>query len=76
MNVGFSFGALAPDITAQAEEQGLTLKRGEFFNESKRSLNLLRINEIISDSEYDRACKRMLKLICKNILKKQEAKGE
>jgi len=67
MNVGFNFGALSDEMQIQAKEQGFSLKRAGFFDDAKRSLNLLRINGILSDSEYDKCCKRMMKKITKNL---------
>lgn len=67
MNIGFNFGALADSLQEQAKAQGFFLKREGFFQEAKHSINLLRINGFLSDSECDKAIKRLMKEITKNL---------
>ena len=66
MKIGFNFGCLAKGIQEQAKEQGVFVKREDFFDNAIYSMNLLRVNGILADSEYDKCCKRLMKEITKN----------
>lgn len=67
MKFGFNFGCLAKGAQEQAKEQGLFLKREGFFDDAIHAMNILRINGILADSEYDKCCKRLMKEITKNV---------
>ena len=59
---GLSLGALSDDIEVQLTRQGLTLGDSDaLFQRMANEITHLRINEIITGGESDRAQQRLLK---------------
>lgn len=66
--IGFQHGALCDSYEKQANEQGFTLgEKAELFDKIGYAYNLLRIHGILSDSESDKACKRLQKKLVNSV---------
>lgn len=61
--MGIRFGALAPAISAQLRAQKFEADNVELLDKLKHSLDMIRVHGLLADSEYDRVCKRFVKLI-------------
>jgi hypothetical protein len=59
-----AFGALADDIEDQLKPQGLTLgSRASMIHRAAENISYLAIHGLLTDSEKDRARKRLMKEI-------------
>lgn len=70
--IGIRFGALAPMVSAQLKDQELEADNPELLDRLKRSLDMIRVHGLLADSEYDRVCRRFLKLIMETARKSGE----
>ena len=70
-DVGIMFGALAPKISEQLTQQGVTIpeNRAKAFDDLAWSLVLLHLHGLIPDSVRDNARKKLMKQIITEIRK-------
>ena len=73
--VGFSYGILCDDLEVQAREQGYTLgKAQEKFELIKKSIHVLGFNDILTDSQKDKAFQKLNKQVIKALRPIKEEK--
>jgi hypothetical protein len=70
VTLGIHFGALCPPIAEQAKESGVSLAEPERLQGYADSITNLYFADILSQSEVDKARKRLMKLIAKSAKKK------
>lgn len=62
--VGFAYGALCDDLETQANEQGYTLgDKAEVLEKLRFSVNMVRIHELVTDSQADSVYKKLQKKV-------------
>jgi hypothetical protein len=72
--VKFSYGALAPKLEEQANEQGYTLgDKSKSFEKSKESILWLTFRNILTESQKNNAFARLHKQVMKQLVSKEEA---
>lgn len=68
MEVTFSYSVSSNDIEKQANKQGFTLGgKAKLFEELRHSINLLGFQGILTNSEVDKAFKRLHKQVINNL---------
>lgn len=59
--IGFTFWFLADTIAQQAEKQGIVVENADAHEEHSKMILELRLAGLVTDSESDRAHKRLMK---------------
>lgn len=68
MEVGFSHGVLTDTYEIQANKQGFTLgDKAELLEELRKSYNMLRIHDCITDGQADKIVMKIQKKIVKDL---------
>ena len=68
MEIGFRYGLLCDDLEKQATEQGFTLgEKAELMEKFRNAINLLGIHSILTETEVNKAFKRLQKEVIKSL---------
>lgn len=68
--IGFRYGALCPTLEVQAKDQGYTLKNYNKLELQRKSINVLSLNDLLTDSQTDKIFNKFHKRVIKNLTKK------
>ncbi len=72
-SVGFGYGALGENLEVQANEQGYTLgKNAEKYERCRASIVTLMFEDILTDSQVDKAFQRLNKKVIKSLKPKED----
>lgn len=75
--VGFSYGPLSKRLEVQAQEQGYTLgKKAEHFERCIDAIFILMFGDILTDSQMDKAYRKLNKKIIKELRPFKEVENE
>lgn len=68
IQVGFSYGLLAPSLEEQAQKQGFSLgDKAKSFDEYLDCLNRLYFGDLLSDGELKKLLSKLNKKVVKNL---------
>lgn len=77
MEVGFHHGALCDSYEKQANEQGFTLgDEAELMDKLGYAVNMAWIHDLLTDSQYDAALKKLQRQIMKALRRIDHAENE
>ena len=73
MNIGFRYGALGSTLAEQANSQGYVLDNAETFEKSRKAITWLGFQDILTNSQIDKAYQRLHKNVVENLRLKGDA---